>query len=49
VEVFQTFNRDGNGFLKANELYFALKVLGFSLKQDFIDSVSQESDEKFYF
>jgi hypothetical protein len=34
--------------LKANEIYFALKVLGFTLTQDFIGSVSQEANEKYF-
>ena len=50
VDVFQTFDRDSAGFLKAQELFYAMKVLGFSttLKscEDYIKIENGESNLK---
>jgi hypothetical protein len=44
VEVFNTFDRESNGILKATELNYAMKALGFKFsKKECEDLIAQES------
>jgi Ca2+-binding EF-hand superfamily protein len=51
TEVFQTFDKNENGYLKPLELFLALKALGFSVNQknceDYVETVTEMSEIKF--
>jgi Ca2+-binding EF-hand superfamily protein len=53
VEVFQAFSRTKMGYLKAKELFYAFRALGFNLSEEmcarFIESETSDSEFKFEF
>jgi len=50
AEVFQAFDKDDTGLLKARELFFALKALGFNASEkvcnDYVQTVTENSETK---